>query len=180
MSKELLKGAPPPPENFAETLPVVQRHFRAGHLACSDSGPGIKKAFRSVKDVPHLRVLHKRKNFAHLVKMPMKYLCKKLQKRVAKLDTTTKRIYRVKAGGNSAEGTFSVLKRNLTRMNLKGRSKRATLNVLSAAWLTKNAGLEGVAKAIRIYQSGILDTTPPADAFKSTSWLTTLEDLPVL
>ena len=77
-----------------------------------------------------------------------------------------------------SENTFSVLKRNLTRMNLKGRTTKATLNMLSASWLTKHVGLEGVAKAIKIYQDAVTDNVAPVKAFKSLDWLTTLEAMP--
>jgi hypothetical protein len=83
----------------------------------------------------------------------------------------------MKSGGNSAENTFSVIKRNLTRMNFKGRTTTARLNFLSAAWLAKHCGLEGVALAIKIYQDNIIDKTNPKLAFKSVEWLRTLEQV---
>ena len=78
-----------------------------------------------------------------------------------------------------AENVFSVAKRNVTRMNLKGRTSNASLNFLSASWLARHPGLEGVAAAVRIYQDQIRDTTKPKDAFKSTDWLRALEPITV-
>jgi hypothetical protein len=76
---------------------------------------------------------------------------------------------------NAAEWTFSTIKRNMTRLNLKSRSATAQLNFLSSSWLTHECGLEGVAKAIRIYQTAMKSQIGPKSAFKSTSWLTQLE-----
>jgi hypothetical protein len=171
------KGAPPPPETYKAVAPVVRAKFRIGHIAASDSAQAFKKAFKEMKDVPHVTVVHKKKNFAMVVKMPKKYLHKRLWKRVAKLPTTSSRTFRMKAGGNGAEATFSVLKRNLTRMNLSRSTTRASVNFLSAAWLSKHPGLTGVASAMKIYQDAIRDTCPPKDAYKSTKWLRTFESL---
>jgi len=171
------KGAPPPPETYTAVAPVVRAKFRIGHIAASDSAQAFKKAFKEMKDVPHVTVVHKKKNFAMVVKMPKKYLHKRLWKRVAKLPTTSSRTFRMKAGGNGAEATFSVLKRNLTRMNLSRSTTRASVNFLSAAWLSKHPGLTGVASAMKIYQDAIRDTCPPKDAYKSTKWLRTFESL---
>ena len=172
--KGVLKGAPPPPETFAEVRPVIKKHFHAGHIAASDSSQGIKKAIKE-SDLPHVTVVHRKKNFAHVVKLPKKYLRKKLWKRAAKLPTTSTRTYRLKAGGNAAEWTFSVLKRNLTRLNLRRSTTKASVNMLSAAWICKNPGLEGIAKAFRTCYEEWKDKCPPKDAFKKTGWLTTLE-----
>ena len=171
------KGAPPPPETVKEVKPIIKKTFRLGHVAASDSAAAFKKIFKQMKDIPHVHVVHKKKNFAHVVKLPKKYLHKRLWKRAAKLPTTSSRTYRVKAGGNAAEWTFSALKRNLTRLNLKRATSTASINFLSTAWLTKNPGLNGVAKGLQIYQDAIRDTCEPKKAFKSLDWLRTLESL---
>ena len=137
----------------------------------------MKKAIKEIKNVPHVTVAHKIKSFARVVQMPKKYLHKRLWKRVAKLPTTSSRTFRMKAGGNCAEATFGALKRNLTRMNLSRSTTRASVNFLSAAWLSKHPGLKGVARAMKIYQDAIRDTCPPKDAYKCTKWLRTLESL---
>jgi hypothetical protein len=168
--KDVKKGAPPPPESYAEVKPILQKKSHDGNVLCSDSNQAIRKAAKDLK-LPHARVIHKTKDFAHLVKMPLKYLSKKVVKRIAKLPTSTSRVYRLKAGGNAAEWTFSAIKRNLTRLNLRGRSSTAKLNFLSASWLSRHCGLEGVAKAIRIYQESVEDHIAPSQAFKSTDWL---------
>ena len=64
-------------------------------------------------------------------------------------------------------------------MNLKGRTATAPLIFLSASWLARHPGLEGVAAAVRIYQDNIRDTIKPKDAFKSTAWLRALEPIPM-
>ena len=84
-------------------------------------------------------------------------------------------MYRLKAGGNAAEWTLSAIKRNLTRLNLRGRSSTSKLNFLSASWLARNCGLQGIAKAIRIFQDSIEDQIDPSKAFKSTEWLDQLK-----
>ena len=98
-----------------------------------------------------------------------------MKDRIAKLPTSTKSVYRLKAGGNACEWTFSAIKRNLARMNLKSKTKNSKLNFLSSSWLTKNCGMAGVSKALKIYQTAIEDTTNPVDAYKSVEWLTSLE-----
>ena len=75
-----------------------------------------------------------------------------------------------------AESVFAIVKRNIVRMNLKGRTATASLIFFSASWLAKNPGLQGVAKAITIYQDAIRDACDPKVAFKSTEWLRNLEE----
>ena len=170
--KDVLKGAPPPPESFAETMPVVKKFVKPDmHVVSSDGAQAIKKAVRTIKNVPHAVVVHKRKDYAHVVRIPMSTLTKKMRERVALLPTTNSRTFRMKAGGNMSEYTFSAVKRNLCRMNLRRSTTRASLNMLSASWLTKNVGLVGVVKAIKIYQDAITDEIAPVDAFTSTAWL---------
>ena len=123
--------------------PILKKKAHNGHVLCSDSNQAMKKAAKEM-NLPHARVIHKIKDFAHVVKMPLKYLSKRVVKRIAKLPTSTSRVYRLKAGGNAAEWTFSTIKRNLTRLNLSGRSSTSKLNFLSASWLTRHCGLEGV------------------------------------
>ena len=128
----VMKGAPPPPESFKEVAPVTKAKLRAGrHVAASDSAQAIKKAIKQLKGVPHVVVVHKRKNFAHVVKLPKKYIHKRFWKRAAKLPTTTSKTYRIKAGGNAAEWTFSALKRNMVRMNLARSTTTASVNFLT-------------------------------------------------
>ena len=174
--KAMLKGAPPPPETYKEVRPMVKKHFRRhGHVAASDSSQGIKKAVKE-SGISHVTVVHKTKNFAHVVSLPRKFLHRRLWARAAKLPTTNKKTYRMKAGGNAAEWTFSALKRNLARLNLQRSTARASVNFLFSAWVNKSPGLEGVAKGIRIYLEQIKDTCHPKDAFKSLDWLRKLED----
>jgi hypothetical protein len=63
-------------------------------------------------------------------------------------------------------------------MNLEKSARRASLNFLSASWLHRSVGLEGVAKACRIYQAEVMDKIAPKDAYKDTSWLKVLEPMP--
>ena len=58
-------------------------------------------------------VVHKRKQFAKVVRIPLQYLSKRLRDRVAKLPTTITWFFRMKAGDQMAENTFDVIKRNL-------------------------------------------------------------------
>ena len=55
------KGAPPPPETYNAVAPVVKAKFRVGHIVSSDSAPGLKKAIKEIKNVPHVTVVHKKK-----------------------------------------------------------------------------------------------------------------------
>ena len=107
--------------------------------------------------------------------MPLKYLNDRVKKRVAKLPATSSRVYGIKAGGNASEWTFSAIKRNLTRLNLQRATSTAKLNFLSASWLSHDCSLAGVAKAIKIYQDAIRNTSDPQNAFKNIDWLTKLE-----
>lgn len=173
--KDVLKGAPPPPEKLSEVKAITDRKFHAGHIASTDSAQAFKKAFKQRNEIFHVSVIHKKKNWSHVVKIPMHYLSKRVQARVSTLPTTSRRTYKMKTGDQMAENIFSVIKRNVLRMNLKGRSANASLNFLSASWLTTHPGVEGVAKAITIYQDAIRDTCHPKMAFKSTEWLRVLE-----
>ena len=67
--KAVLKGPQPPPETYAEVNPVVKKHLNKGHLAASDSSQAIKKSIKE-SGFPHVTVIHKRKNFSHVVKLP--------------------------------------------------------------------------------------------------------------
>ena len=93
------------------------------------------------------------------------------------LPTTTSRTYRFKGGDNLAENVFSIVKRNLTRISLSSGTANASINVLSSAWLHKNIGFDGVVKAMKINQEGIMDTCHPKDAYKKTPWLKALEPM---
>ena len=93
------------------------------------------------------------------------------------LPTTTSRTYRLKAGDQSCEGRFSVVKRNLARLNLKGRTAHASINFLASAWLSRRAGLEAVAKGLKIYQDAIVDDAHPKVAYKDVAWLRTLDPM---
>ena len=150
--------------------------FHAGHVASSDSAHAFKKVSKE-RGILHASVIHKKKNWSHVVRIPVKHLSKRIRKRVAKLPTTTKHKYRMKAGEQMAEAAFSVVKRNIVLMNLKGRSQTASLNFLSVSWLVKHPGFNGVAQAIQIYQDAIRDKCDPKLAFKSTDWMRSLETI---
>jgi hypothetical protein len=175
--KDVLKGAPPPPESYEEVKAAAGPKVHSGHLVASDSAQAIKKYFKERKDIFHVSVIHKKKNWSHVVRIPLKYLRKRVRDRVVELPTSTRRLYRMKSGDQMAENVFSVIKRNITRMNLKGRPQKASLNFLSASWLAKNPGLLGVAKAIKIYQDAMRDCSDPKTMFKSTEWMTTCEQV---
>ena len=68
-------------------------------------------------------------------------------------------------------------KRGGKRLNLQRGSSRASVNFLSSAWLHKNPGLAGVAKAVKIYQDQNWNKIAPKQAFVSTSWLNTMEHM---
>ena len=125
----------------------------------------------------HATVVHKKKQYARIVKIPIASVCKRVRDRVAKLPSSSSRTYRMKAGDNVAEGMFSVVKRSLRRMNLLSSTRRVTVNFLSAAWLHKHRGIVGVARGLSIYQNSILDSCPPIDAYKSDKFLTQMEPM---
>ena len=111
-----------------------------------------------------------------MVHIPVKFLRKQLRDQAALLPTSSSRTMRIKAGDQHAENTFSVIKRNLLRLNLSRSTKKASLNFLASAWLQKNVGLEGIAKAMVIYQSEMITARAnPAAMYKSTDWLRGLE-----
>jgi hypothetical protein len=107
----------------------------------------------------------------------MHYLSARVRARAATLPTTTKRFYRMKAGDNLAEGTFSTIKRNLVRMNLQRSTENASINFLASSWLAKNCGIRGVASGVKAYQEVMMDSGPPKEAFKTTKWLRSLEPM---
>jgi hypothetical protein len=179
--KDVLKGAPPPPESYDETKAPLTKKITKGHVLTADSGKAFKKVWKThlkQKGVPFATVVHKKKQFCKLVKFPMTSLSKRIRDRVAQLPTTTRSTYRLKAADNMAENTFLVVKRNLRRLNLGRSTKNASVNFLAASFLNKNIGLEAVAKGIAFYQQSVLDKITPTAAFKSLDWLTKHEPLP--
>ena len=65
---------------------------------------------------------------------------------------------------------FSVIiSRNPPRLYLKNATSTAHSNVLASAWMSKNIGLEGVAKEIRIYAKAMHGKISPYDACKNTN-----------
>lgn len=205
-SKSVKKGAPPPPESFDEVAPVMDAKVKEKHVCATDSAQSYKKyarlhftkkghsqqgkVLRSTKkghlkqgkvdgqrNVLHCTVVHKKKNFVSVVRYPKKYLSEPLKKYAASLPNTTPRVVRFKAGVNRAECVFSVLKRNMRRLNLLNQPKTATLNMLSAAWVSKNPGLKGVAEAFKLYRDVNWGQTNPSEAFNDCSWLSSWEDL---
>ena len=145
------------------------------------SGGGAKtkkQVTRSGKhSIPHCTVVHSRQNFVSVVRYPKKHLSGALKKYATTLPNTTAKIVRFKAGVNGAENVFSILKRNLRRLNLLSRSQNATLNMLSAAWVSKNPGLAGTAKAFALYKTVNMGKTAPENAFKDSDWLTSWEEI---
>jgi hypothetical protein len=176
--KDVLKGAPPPPETYDEIKGPLLRKVHAGHVASSDGAQAFKKFAKkdlAALGVPHATVVHGKKEYSRVVRVPLSSLSKRIRDRVAQLPTSNSRSYRFKAGDQQCEGFFSVVKRNLKRLNLKGRTTRASINFLASAWLARGAGLEAVAKGMAIYQKAMVDTVHPNKVFKDSSWLRALE-----
>lgn len=174
--KEVLKGAPPPPESFDEVKLLMTKKVKDKHIVCTDSAQAYKKVIRTIlKDVPHATVVHKKHDFSKVVKFPVKYLSEKMKKIAAKLPTSSSRTMRVKAGDQGAEGTFGVIKRNLTRMNLKSSTSSASLNFLVASWLHKQVGMKAVVKGMVFYRNSVYQKISPQKAFKNTDWLKAME-----
>ena len=177
--KDVLKGAPPPPETYEEVKGPILKKVHSGHVLSSDSGGAFKKVAKlhlKGKGVVHATVVHKNKTFSRVVHMPVKALSKRVRDRVAELPTTTSRTYRFKAGDQLAESAFQAIKRNIMRLNLARSTQNASLNFLSSAFLHKHVGLEAVAKGLATYQAAILDSCSPVEAYKSAKWLTSQED----
>ena len=176
--KDVRRGAPPPPESREEVAGPILRKVHAGHVASSDGARAFKdlgKKELAAMGVPHATVVHGRNEFSKIVRIPLKFLSKRIRDRVAALPTASKRKYRFKAGDQCAEGVFGVIKRNLKRMNLGGRPANAAINFLSSAWLAWCAGLEAVASGVAMYQTAIQDKIHPKAAYRDTTWLRSLE-----
>ena len=179
--KDVVRGAATPPESYEEVKGPVLRKAHAGHVASSDGARAFKKLAKNdlaPMGIPHATVVHGKREFSRVVRIPMSSLSSRLQKRVAVLPTTNTRSYRFKAGDQHCENLFGVIKRNLKRGNLAGRTARASINFLSAAWLARGPGLDAVAKGVAIYQNAITDRIHPKDAYKSTDWLRKSEAFP--
>jgi hypothetical protein len=179
-SKKVAKGAPPPPEEIQEVRSFIRRKTGSMHIMSTDGAQAFKavgKELKKDKNVTCAVVVHRKKQFAKVIKIPLKSLSAPLRKMAKKLPTTTSRIFRFKSGSNMAECMFGVIKRNLARLNLKRNTVNASMNFLSSAWLHKNPGIEGVAKGMAIYQENISKSISPTLAYKSTEWLRTLERL---
>ena len=175
-NKSVKKGAPPPPEAYDEIKQPLVAKVNRNNIMSTDSGWALKKVLKKdLKSTPHAYVVHKRREWAKVVRIPMKYLSQEMQKMAATLPTSTLRTLRLKAGDQHAEFTFSILKRNLRRLNLMSSTQRASINALAMAWLSKNIGVEGIARALVIYRASIAGTMAPEKACKDTTWLTTME-----
>ena len=72
---------------------------------------------------------------------------------------------------------FAAVKRNLRCMNLQRSSTRTSVNFLSAAWLHKNPGLEGVAKGVQLHMEHNADKVAPNKAYFDLKWLGELESM---
>ena len=127
--------------------------------------------------VPHVTVVHKKSSFVSTIRYPKKFLCSELQDWAAELPSTTSTTVRVKAGSNAAEAAFSAIKRNVSRMNMQRATANAGINMLSASWLRKHVGFDGVAEAARIYINLHRGHTDPSLAYWDVSWLKRAESV---
>lgn len=174
------KGSAPPPESIADVLPTMERTIKASHLVSSDSAKSfsivIKKHLK-IKDVPHITVVHKNKEFAKLVTIPLSSLPEELRSRAVAMSTSTKRMFRAKAGDQGAEFTFSAIKRNLARMSLLKSSSMSAVNFLAASWVKHEAGIASVARGVKVYQDAMMHNMDPAKMFKDTTWMSSIEPM---
>ena len=77
-----------------------------GHVLASDSARSLVKVGKELANsgIPHVCVVHKKKNFAKVVHLPMTSLKKRLRDRVAKLPTSTPcMVSRTSASGHCHE-----------------------------------------------------------------------------
>ena len=149
----------------------------AGHILATDGGQAFKKFGKCLRNVPHLIVVHRKNKFAEVHRIPIKGLPPKLQKSIQLFPQRSSRVVRVKSGDQCAENTFSIIKRNLARLNLSRSTTRASLNFLAAAWVQKNCGVVGMLKALRIYKEWARKNLHPEKAYKDSTWLTALEHI---
>ena len=146
----------------------IAKKLTKRHVLTADSGQAFKKVWKKHlkgKQIPFATVIHKRKQFSKLVKMPLSCLSKRIHDRVAQLPTTTRKTYRFKAGDNMAENVFLIVKRNLRRLNLARSVKDVSVNFLASSFLNKNIGLEKVAAGIRYYQEKMAEQIAPCQMF---------------
>jgi hypothetical protein len=178
LDKAVLKGAPPPPESYNEVKNIMMSKVGKKHVVSTDSAQAYKKVIKhDLKGVPHATVIHKHKSFTKVIKFPLKYLSKDIRKYAAKIPTSSSRTMRFRAGDQGAESVFALVKRNLSRMNLKSSTTRASINFLNAAWLHIHVGFDAVVKGITLYQNSIIGSTNPNTAFKDKSWLKSMESM---
>lgn len=171
--KDVAKKTPPPPETAAEVEWALGKQIKSNHILSTDAAVNYKKFMKGKG--PHVYCIHKYKKFSAVVRIPLKKLSPALRKRAVLAPTTTSRNMRLKSGDQAAEWTFSVIKRNLGRLNLKGSTARAKINFLAAAWLQKNPGLRGACEALRVYREGVFGEMDPSKAFTCEKWLVAQE-----
>ena len=174
------KGAAGPPEKYDEIKGFVTSNLRPGHLFASDSGQAQRKVGKcdlAKIQVPHATVVHRQKQFTKLFRVPLSTLPPELRKVAAEMPSTSARTMRVTAGDESAEGLFGVVKRNLTRLNLRGRPSHAAVNFLASAYLSRGSGLAHVCSGIKRYREAMTDQMHPRLAYHDVSFLTDLEHL---
>ena len=171
---DVAKGAPPPPESLKDASAYMDKKVRPHHIISNDSARGLVSAAkreRKKKGVLFTYVVHSRHQYVKLLRIPLTRLSPAFRDVAATISETNQRYFKFKAGSNMAEATFSAIKRNIRRLNLQSSGSHAQVNALAAAWLQKNVGLEGVMKAIRIYQKTMASKTSPLLAFKDLSWM---------
>ena len=168
------KGAPPPPESLSDVGPLMDRHITEDNWVSTDSAKAFKAYIKShlrVRGVFHATVVHKKGEYVKLVSCPLSKLSPLLRQKAALVSSTSARTAKFKAGDQFAEGLFSVVKRNMVRLNLKGVTGKASINFLACAWLKRFPGMEGVALGVKKYQDDMRGHIDPFLAFKDDSWL---------
>lgn len=168
------KGAPPPPEKYEHTLPIMNSKVKPHHMVATDSGQAWIKAGknqRKQKGIAYTYVVHSRKQFTKLLRIPIDRLPPDMQAVAATITTTNSRFFRFRAGINLAEAAFGAIKRNMVRLNCQRHSGNAKINFLLSAWLQKHCGLHGVMEGIRIYQDYASVHVSPQLAFQDESWM---------
>ena len=174
--KVVRRGAPPPPETNEEVIKALRTLKKDEHQLATDSAPAYK-AWAKKSKAHHITVVHKTKSFVKVCRIPVKDLPPKLQQCLSKSTTPGKRVARVKAGDNMAEITFSVIKRNIARLNCQRSTTHATVNFLAGAWLHKHCGLDGILQALKMYREWASGNVEPRESCRTMSWLRDLEPL---
>ena len=163
-TKQTIKGAPTPPEEYNEVQPVLD-HLLGQTMLAGDGSWAWKQHAKKNGLGPVLDATHQKKEYVklHKVPAPSGSVAKKV---LEKLGHPMKRKLRVKGGGNRAEAAIGAVKGVLRRRNGLKNGRHAGSNMLAAAFSKHHPGLRPLGLAVKGFLSRVVDKKDPLTYWK--------------